>query len=99
MSDIEESKLLQFILAVTQHLLVDEIRGDEPAIQVCKGNADGGVLKNRPPPFLAAQDLRMSQTQSVFASFAFSDIAKVAGEGREAILRDARDCQLDGDFS
>ena len=97
--DVKESKLLQFILGVSQHLLEDEIRGDKPAIQVGKGNADGGVLKNRPPPFLAAHDLRMSHTESVFASFALGDIANVASEGRRAVLRDARDCKLDRDFS
>ena len=41
----------------------------------------------------------MGQTQSVFASFAFGDIAEVAGEGREAILRDASDRKFDRDFS
>ena len=99
MRDIGKGKRLQLLLGVPQHLLIDGIGGNKAAIQVCESNADRGVLKNRPPSFLAAHDLCMSRTQGVFASFALGDIAKVAGEGRGAVLRDARDRKFDRDFS
>src|SRR6185369_11472918 len=50
MRNINEGNRLEFLLRITQHFLVNGICGEEAAIQISEGNANGRILKDGSPP-------------------------------------------------
>src|SRR5262249_31382484 len=50
---LPKSELTEFLLGVTQHLLIGRVRSQKTASKICESYTDGRVLKHRPPPLLA----------------------------------------------
>src|SRR5262249_12239138 len=54
MGNVKETMFLQFLLAVTEHLLEHWIYCNNPAVKIHESDSDGGVFKNGAPACLAA---------------------------------------------
>src|SRR5438034_6158914 len=56
MSNLEKGNRLEFLLRITQHLLVSGICGQEAAFQISERNANGRILKDGSPPLLTLSE-------------------------------------------
>ena len=67
MSNLEKGNRLEFLIRVTEHLLVSGICGQKAAIQIGERNANGRILKDGSPPLLAL-------SQGLLRSLAFRGV-------------------------